>query len=154
MRNRRGFRGAVSGWLILLMVLVLPALATAQEGGSEGDKKPKKDSTTEDLATAKESTDKDKPTTVEELQRRLQEQLRKLETQSQQLESQRKLIEEQGQAIDEQRKLLAAMQTQIDQISQQPEEVPSDESIALRERLEKLEGKLEEAPEDPVIYRY
>ncbi|TDI29721.1 MAG: hypothetical protein E2P03_09815 [Acidobacteria bacterium] len=143
MRNRRGFRGA---GLILLMVLVLPALAMAQEGGSEGDKKPKKDST----VGSKEASGKDKPTTLEELRRRLQEQLRKLETQSQQIESQRKLIEEQGQAIDEQRKLLAAMQTQIDQISQQPEEAPSDQSIAFRERLEKLEGQLEEAPEDPV----
>ncbi len=149
MRNRRRFRGAVSGWLILLMVLVLPALATAQEGGSEGDEKPKKDAA-EDKPKQKESTDEDKPTTVKELQRRLQEQLRRLDTQSQQLESQRKLIEEQGQAIDEQRELLVAMQTQIDQISQQPEEAPSVQSIAFRERLEKLEGQLEEAPEDPV----
>jgi hypothetical protein len=80
------------------------------------------------------------------------DELRKLiEQQQQLLEEQSKQIERQQEEIATQRELLRSMQTQVDQLAEAQDQGLSEETVALRTRLEELEGvvaKEADAPTD------
>lgn len=88
--------------------------------------------------------------------KRLAAQRKLLDDQTKKLDAQAKLIAEQGDALAKQsndldgfRELLRNMQAEVDRIAQARGEQLSQQEIALRARLQKVEQQVAEIPEDP-----
>jgi hypothetical protein len=83
-----------------------------------------------------------KELTIEELRKLIEQQQRLLEEQSRQ-------IERQQEEIAAQRELLRSMQTQVDQLAEAQDQGLSEETVALRTRLEELEGVVKQEADAP-----
>lgn len=80
---------------------------------------------------------------------RILNQQQQLSTQSNVLENQGKQIESQQQQLETQTEYLNNLQSQIDRLNTNKEKELSEEDLAMRQRLEKLETQVGQLPEDP-----
>jgi hypothetical protein len=105
---------------VLIASILMPGWLWAQEQGTE-------------------------PMTLEELQKLVLEQQK-------QLKKQQELLEQQSQTIEDQSKAISGLKTQLDQLSMSTTgQAPglSEDEIALRERLTKVEQELQQPPDTP-----
>ena len=140
------------------------ASAQKEEGASGGKDEPEEEASKKQAPPNEEAAEdeKGKPEeapakgpapkelTIEDLRRMLEQQAKAVEQQRKQIEEQEKQIQSQREALETQQQVLTAMQTRLDQLATDKGQGMTDSEVALRERLEKLESKVAENPEDPI----
>ena len=97
-----------------------------------------------------ESGQADLETRIQQQQQQIQDQQARSSDQAEALQNQRELIAKQNDTIDGQREVLLSLQTQIDQLSGSRAEDDTEEESALRQRLQTVESKMSDIPEDPL----